>query len=121
MLKEKYPEIFKDLDFIGVGDGWYDILDVLCANIKGHLQWVNANHKEKSEPLEQIRAIQIKEKFGGLRFYINGGDDVIYGMVNMAEAMSYTTCEYCGNKGKPDNSQRWIKTLCPACMQLPKK
>ena len=58
-----------------------------------------------------IRVEQIKEKFGGLRFYYSGGDEYIDGMVRMAEVWAGTTCETCGNKGKRRDGG-WIRTLC---------
>lgn len=66
------------------------------------------------EPVAKIRHIevhQIKEKFGGLRFYYEGGDDKVYGMVCMAEAWADCTCETCGNLGKRRGGG-WIRTLC---------
>lgn len=54
---------------------------------------------------------QIKEKFGGLRFYYYGGDDQIQGMVTMAEIWAGRTCEKCGNKGTRRDGG-WIRTLC---------
>lgn len=54
---------------------------------------------------------QIKEKFGGLRFYYHGGDEHIAGMVTMAESWAHRTCETCGNKGT-QRSGGWIRTLC---------
>jgi len=53
----------------------------------------------------------MKEKFGGLRFYYDGGDDEVSGMVRMAEAWAEHTCEECGAPGKSRDSG-WIKTLC---------
>lgn len=61
--------------------------------------------------VEWIRVAQIKEKFGGLRFYYDGGDDHISGMVTMAESWAHRTCETCGNKGE-QRSGGWIRTLC---------
>ena len=58
-----------------------------------------------------IRVEQIKEKFGGLRFYYQGGDDEISGMVTMAEIWAGRTCETCGNKGQSRRGG-WIRTLC---------
>ncbi len=58
-----------------------------------------------------IRVQQIKEKFGGLRFYYEGGDDHISGMVDMAESWAGHTCETCGNMGK-QREGGWIRTLC---------
>lgn len=61
--------------------------------------------------LNWIEVQQIKEKFGGLRFYYDGGDDEISGMVSMAESWANHTCEDCGNKGER-RSGGWIRTLC---------
>ena len=61
--------------------------------------------------VDWIQIQQIKEKFGGLRFYYDGGNDEISGMVRMAEAWADRTCEVCGNKGK-HRSGGWIRTLC---------
>ena len=65
----------------------------------------------QTEKVEWIRVAQIKEKFGGLRFYYDGGDDRIEGMVTMAEIWAGHTCETCGNKGKRRDGG-WIRTLC---------
>jgi hypothetical protein len=54
---------------------------------------------------------QVKEKFGTLRFYYTGGDDVVDGMVRMAEAMSGVTCDECGAPGNT-GGQGWISTKC---------
>lgn len=63
------------------------------------------------EEVEQVVAVQVKEKFGTLRFYYDGGDDVISGMVAVAESMSGVTCEVCGSPGTP-GGVGWIRTLC---------
>lgn len=102
------------------GNGWYDILDAACSNIQNHVDW-----KRKTEPfagmtdeeydeIHQPVAAQVKEKFGGLRFYVNNCDDYAYGVIAMAESMSYRTCEICGNAGSR-RSGGWIKTLCDGC------
>lgn len=111
-----YPLIFaqKDLPMtqtcmcwgIDTGDGWYDLIDTLCATIQHHIDY--------GEDVPQVEAVQVKEKFGGLRFYINGGDDEIQGMIDMAEEMSYRICETCGVPGRP-NDEGWITTLCDSC------
>lgn len=57
-------------------------------------------------------ATQVKEKYGTLRFYIDGGTDEHYGAIQFAEHMSAVTCEVCGNKGKPNRDGGWISTRC---------
>lgn len=43
---------------------------------------------------------QVKEKFGGLRFYVQQGTDEVYKLVSEAEAKSYHICEVCGVGGE---------------------
>lgn len=64
-----------------------------------------------TEYVHKVRVDQVKEKFGGLRFYYTGGDDVVSGMVSMAESWAAHTCEECGQKGK-QREGGWIRTLC---------
>jgi len=134
-LYEKYPKIFvqKDLDMtqtamcwgLDCSDGWYNIIDTLCEKIQSHIDWENeiiTYKKERGElPKEkplypQVQATQVKEKYGGLRFYVNYYDDYIRGLIDMAENMSYCVCETCGNPGKP-NESGWISTLCDPCRE----
>ena len=72
---------------------------------------VKAEFREVPAHMPHITASQVKEKFGGLRFYTNGYTDEIGGMIRMAESMSYRTCEVCGNPGR-SNHHGWISTLC---------
>jgi len=89
------------------GDGWYHIINQLCANIQHHIDWKN----RKEEVVPQVTVDQVKEKFGSLRFYFTGGDDYIRGMATMAESMSGVTCEQCGNPGSTVG-RGWLTTLC---------
>lgn len=59
----------------------------------------------------QVVVQQIKEKFGGLRFYYSGGNDGIGGMVTMAESWADVACEECGAIGERRGGG-WIRTLC---------
>lgn len=63
------------------------------------------------DSVPQVTLDQVKEKFGTLRFYYTGGDDVIDGMVRMAESISGVTCEECGAPGKQAGNG-WIRTVC---------
>lgn len=69
------------------------------------------NDIDVTPKLDYIRVAQIKEKFGGLRFYYDGGDNEISGMVRMAESWAARSCETCGNVGK-QRGGGWIRTLC---------
>jgi len=95
------------------GDGWYNIIRVLCSNIQHHIDWRNRkNELDPNQPIvPQVTVDQVKEKFGTLRFYYTGGDDYIDGLVSMAESMSGVTCEECGNPGST-LGRGWLTTLC---------
>lgn len=66
---------------------------------------------EPCNTVNHIRVHQIKEKFGGLRFYYDGGDEYVRGLVSMAESWAAYTCETCGERGK-HRGGGWIRTLC---------
>ena len=116
-LCEKYPKIFvnreKDMTEscmywgLSVGDGWYDLIDTLCRNIQNYID----HNSTETNPIPQLVAEQVKEKFGTLRFYTSGGDRLIDGMIWFAESMSGRICETCG---KPAllRQNGWIVTLC---------
>jgi hypothetical protein len=111
-MEEKYPKMFAgQYGGFAVGEGWWPIIESLCANIQSHTDWWNKN-RETRPVVEQVVVEQIKEKFGGLRFYYEGGDDQISGMVRMAEAWASHACEECGAPGT-SGGKGWIKTLCP--------
>lgn len=59
----------------------------------------------------QVQAVQVKEKFGTLRFYTNGNDSYVDGLIAMAEGMTSVTCEECGVPGKIRGSG-WIYVSC---------
>ena len=56
-------------------------------------------------------AVQVKEKFGGLRFYVQGATDKHWNYISFAEGMSYRTCEECGGVGQR-YTIGWHRTLC---------
>lgn len=63
-----------------------------------------------------VKIGQVKEKFGTLRFYYDGGDDHIAGMVDLAEYISSKTCQYTGKEGSlcvKGKGYAWYATLSP--------
>jgi hypothetical protein len=70
--------------------------------------------EEWRKPPTQLVFTQIKEKYGTLRVYYNGGDEYCGGIIAMAESMSAVTCEDCGVPGKIRGGG-WIRTLCDGC------
>ena len=109
-LVEKYPVVYnregKHTTFaiwgFECGEGWYNLLDVLGSIIITEL----SDNRDLDFKLNQV-----KEKFGSLRFYYEGGNDTIWGAVSFAEQMSNRTCERCGDVGNIRNDG-WVVTLC---------
>ena len=64
---------------------------------------------------EETAVIQVKEKFGGLRFYTDGTTAEFLTLVDAAEEESYKICEQCGEPGSIDKNRYWLKTLCHSC------
>lgn len=96
-----------DLDcWCSCGDGWAPLLDSLLSDLVAtgfQPAWVR----------------QIKEKFGGLRFYTDldyeAPEEVVAGWrerIEQAERDSYRICEVCGEPGETRDDLSWILTLC---------
>ncbi len=106
-LRQKHPKILAEAWDFSVGDGWLPLIDSLCTDIQHHVD---------STGCKQVVAVQIKEKFGGLRFYATRFDDkTVMKMIDKAEKEAENTCEMCGKPGKIRNDRSWIKTLCDEC------
>ena len=54
---------------------------------------------------------QVKEKFGGLRYYCPGNER-IFRLIRFAEILSKQTCEVCGKPGKLESPHGWMSTVC---------
>ena len=92
------------------GKGWYNILWKMFEGIEKVL---------KDD--ESIYVAQIKEKWGLLRIYIDGGNDKIDKLIERAEKKSEKVCEHCGKKGKLRKLNGWLSTLCIKCLNDWKK
>lgn len=132
-LAKRWPDLMKKSrqDYLGVGDGWYTILDVLCGMLSSKVERARYEHNFALEnptnryikPIDELelaieQAIedlptiaQIKEKFGGLRFYVSSTSDENHAIISFAEQMASRTCEVCGAPGTIRGGN-WMKTLC---------
>jgi hypothetical protein len=132
-LAKKHPDLMQksNQQYLGVGEGWFNIIDTLCGcmsrrvnQARYQLKYAMENQGGKhAKPIPEAEAefvsalddlptiMQIKEKFGGLRFYIHGGDDATDHYVEFAESLASRTCEICGSSGEARNTG-WMKTLC---------
>jgi len=105
ILRNRYPEFFSSapLREIGCLPGWLDLIDELCRTLKSHLD----THPE----LPPLQVRQVKEKFGGLRFYYSGGDAACRDAVDLAQERSLSTCEVCGQIGVL-GGESWLRVRC---------
>jgi hypothetical protein len=86
------------------GDGWFKIIDQLSADI------TLLDEKNGTTTI----AVQVKEKFGALRFYVQAGSDAIFDLIDKAEDESSRTCEMCGEPGEL-RGVGWVSTMCDKC------
>jgi ssDNA-binding Zn-finger/Zn-ribbon topoisomerase 1 len=113
-LVEDFPNLYRGVNLpitenlmafgFECGDGWFDLLYDLS--------------KKLTETSPEIYAVQVKEKFGTLRFYITDYPDEANIAVQKAEKLSGVTCEECGKPGVLCHSGRWLKTICGECMSM---
>ncbi len=88
--------VFADLGYFQCDDGWFNILNAFG----------------RASCLKRPVAVQVKEKFGSLRIYLSHIDPSMDSLVVMADILSATTCEVCGNVGQHCAVRRWHRTLC---------
>ena len=100
---EKYPNLFRNTHPLNmcIPEGWETLVDKLCKQLS------DMNYKGE--------VVQMKEKFGSLRFYTDLYTDEVGKLINEAEKVSSSTCEICGENGTQSSKQYWIRTLCNKC------
>src|SRR5258708_2441462 len=86
----------------------YDLFGIECGP-----GWIEL-YRPLMERCEQegVTIMQIKEKLGGLRFYVGPCSDAMHEAISAAMNQSYTVCELCGHPGKLRTNEGWIQTLC---------
>lgn len=109
VLRRRYPLVY-GAPFINdepfrCDDGWVGILDELGAGLT-HLIL-----KEPEAFRAVHRALQVKEKFGGLRVYIHTETPEMGQLIAEAERKAWHTCEICGEPGATQ-TVGLVKTLC---------
>lgn len=99
------PLAFKEgrCKYAACGPGWEALLARAFRAIEAHLA---------ATPELTFRLNDIKEKYGTLRLYYDGGNDTIAAIVEEAEFWSGRTCDRCGKPGLL-NGQGWLQTTCP--------
>lgn len=93
--------VWRGLD---IDSGWVPLVDQLITDL------------EATGNVPEI--VQIKSKFGGLRFYVSGSTPEQREIISDAEARSEQICELCGADGSLVFINHWYWTLCVACKDM---
>lgn len=84
------------------GDGWYDLIHGLCQSIMTHCEQTGDR-----VPVAE----QVKEKYGGLRFYVDDASPAVQKIIDHYERFSYGICEVCGEPGTL-RDEGWLTVRC---------
>lgn len=121
-LIKKYPRIFPprengkvNTNYTSVPKGWLLVLDHMLGAIQHHVDTYTHVTETESKPVEQVVCIQMKEKFGDLRFYYTGGNAYIAGMVQLATHICSRICSVCSSDCDLGMTVDYIATVCNDC------
>jgi hypothetical protein len=105
--QKKYPNLFREHPRSGfeAGPGWEKLIDTLCSVLERDILHL------PEEVMADVYCDQVKEKFGGLRFYMSQSTPHMDGAISLAESMSFHICEDCGMPGQL-RIGGWYRTLC---------
>lgn len=106
-FRERNKDFLENVD-VAIGDGWMPLIDTALGMIRAEM---------KANPKITFRVQQIKEKFGGMRFYVQTNSLEIRAIVEFVEAMADVMCEDCGTvlNVTREAPRGWIKTRCRSC------
>lgn len=89
------------------GDGWYQLLYDLSQELSNYLAEC---------PTVDFEVVQVKSKFGVLRFHLDCPDAAAAEMIERARLRASVTCELTGKPGQRyvDSTHRFsVMVLCP--------
>jgi hypothetical protein len=118
-LRSLCPKLYKRGMYFECALGWYDLLHALSLKIEHILGKESESHNavegEENEYTEMY-AVQVKEKYGTLRFYMSCETNEICTLIREAESASSQTCEMCGAFGKM-RGVHWLFVRCDKCYE----
>ena len=88
------------------GDGWMLLIDNFLSLVAHDMAW---------NSMPPVKVQQIKEKFGALEIYFEGGNEKTLAYALFARSMSVRVCEVCGTTKNIGKTSGWIKTICKDC------
>jgi hypothetical protein len=82
---------------------------------------LDAEYEPVPETYVYPHLVQVKEKFGDLRYYVDYLHDDLYPVVNLAERLCKHTCEICGTPGHKRENIGWLRVLCDDHFEIAEK
>lgn len=103
---DNYDYTYTELD--SMPNGWRKAFGLMiCEELREALL--------KDNMLESYRIVDIKEKFGQLRWYDNGGTQEIFDIIRKYEYISEHTCIICGKFDVSLFDDGWVCPYCDKC------
>jgi Archaeal TRASH domain len=115
------PNLFynksRDLSDLPINLFGIDCEDGWASLIRESLEKIDKIASKSGYP---TRVVQIKEKYGELRIYLDTETDEMSEICLQATLSSRKVCEMCGNPGVLKEKNRWYYTSCEDCDLKPK-
>ncbi len=109
--KDKSPEESPMSFGFQCSDGWFSLIWKLSSDIEKNAAREGIDPQSGKWP----EAVQVKQKFGALRFYLDNSTEELARLISEAAEESGKICEICGNPGVLiSDSRRYVRTLCSA-------
>jgi hypothetical protein len=116
-LFKKFPNLFINDRFDGfwIDDSWYDLIYNLSDSINNIISLM-----PQDKQLDYF-VVQIKNKFGLLRYYLNKSTPEINELISLAENESYFICYGCSGKIEEESKKdSWNVNHCNKCSIIKK-
>ena len=79
----------------------------------GWVALIDSTLRELAADCPESRIVQVKEKFGGLRIYLEDKtDETAKAILRRAEESSLRVCEVCGAPGQRMATHGWVRVRC---------
>ena len=97
-LIKTFPQLYNENFSFDCGNGWFRLILWLNRYLHDYIDDQNklASKNQDFKPVEQIKILRIKEKWGVLKIYTSGGNDHISSILNFVSYISGFICEHTG-------------------------